>query len=60
MNNYALIKDGLVVNVIVADEGFLPLIASDYDAIIQVSLEPGSPCIGWSYNGRKFAPPGNP
>jgi len=57
MNNYALIKDGLVVNVIVAEEGFLPLIQDQYDAIIKIDLKPGSPGMGWQYSKKKFSPP---
>lgn len=45
---FALIKDGLVDNVIVADENFLPTINDLYDTIINVT-ERTRPQIGDSY-----------
>lgn len=49
MKNYAVVTDGLVVNVVVIDG----------DALIE--LEEGNPAwIGWSYDGTTFSPPPPP
>lgn len=54
---YALVKNGLVVNTIVADPDFISHIKDQYDHCIQVSDDPGNPSIGWSYDGSSFSPP---
>jgi len=50
---YALITDGTIVNVIIADADFASLIESEYDHVL--------PCDhagpGWSYDGSEFHPP---
>lgn len=56
--NFALIKDGVVQNVIIAEQDFIDKhIAKDYDAAVPVSLEPGSPGISWKYDGKSFSEP---
>lgn len=34
IQQYSLVKNGLVVNIIMADEIFLPAIQNDYDVIV--------------------------
>lgn len=50
---YALIKDGIVVNTIVAEQPFIDTIKDQYDAVI----ENDSAAIGWTYDGSVLAPP---
>ena len=52
--DYALIKNGTVQNVIVADESFIDLIRSEWDHIAPVKDGAG---IGWGWNGDFVAPP---
>jgi hypothetical protein len=54
--DYALIKNGTVENVIVADAAFIDLIRGERDHI--VLIEPGVG-IGWGWNGA-FVPPSGP
>lgn len=59
MSSYAIIKDGLVINVVVWDgnSGWEPpegTIAVAYD--IDGDNPPGR---GWTYDGKKFIPPKN-
>ena len=56
MANYAVIKDGIVYNVIVADT---KEIAETVTGLTCVEIEhvPGAPGIGWSYDGAEFAAP---
>jgi hypothetical protein len=56
MANYAVIKDGIVNNVIVADT---KEIAETVTGLTCVEVEhvPGSPGIGWSYDGAEFTAP---
>ena len=56
MANYAVIKDGIVNNVIVADtkeiaETVTGLTCIEYENI------PGAPGIGWTYDGAEFTAP---
>lgn len=57
---YALVKNGVVVNTIVADADFIALIQSQYDHCVQITNEPGSPSMGWTYDGTSFSPPTPP
>lgn len=57
MNIYALITNNMVVNTIVADPTFLPVIAGDYDTIARIDNDPTRPGVGWSYVGGVYAPP---
>lgn len=54
--NYALIKDGIVKNVIVADTSFVALIRSEWSQIEPVT---GAAGIGWSWDNG-FVPPPEP
>jgi hypothetical protein len=54
---WALIKAGVVVNTILADESHLALIPDQWDSYVEVGLEPGDPAVGWKHNGKKFSKP---
>lgn len=54
---YALIKDGKVVNTIVADAEFVTLISSQYDECIRIDELPEVPGIGWEYIDSVFTNP---
>ena len=54
--NYALIRDGIVQNVIVADASFVALIRSEWS---QIELVTGSAGIGWGWDNG-FVPPPEP
>lgn len=52
MSNYALIKNGIVENVVVWDG------AGDiFDDYITVNIDSTHVGIGWSYDGEAFTPP---
>lgn len=53
---FALIKDGVVVNTILADSAFVQAHYSDYTAV-ELPTAPGGPGVGWKYNGSQFASP---
>lgn len=58
--DYALIKDGKVENVIVADAGFISLIADQWDHIepLDTTQEQGLGVgIGWGWDGLQFIAP---
>lgn len=54
---WALIKDGIVENIIVADEEFINLIRDNYDDCICIDNESPRPNKNWIYDGLNFAPP---
>ena len=55
---FALVKDGVVVNVIVAEQDFADAIAPNYDAVVEVDYEdPKAPSIDWKYVEKEFSPP---
>lgn len=56
---YAQVKDSLVINTIVLDDtNLIPLFSSGYDYFIEISDDPGSPAVGWSYDPiLGFSPP---
>lgn len=54
---FALIKDGVVQNTIVADQAFVDEHMKGYDAAIEIQDKPGSPGIGWIYDGKEFSAP---
>lgn len=56
MANYAVIKDGLVTNVIVAESKEIAESITELTCI-EVNNEPGAPGIGWSYDGSSFSAP---
>lgn len=55
--NFALIKDGKIKNIIVADEAFIALIQNEWDYCIEIVGELDVPSIGWSYDGQNFSKP---
>jgi hypothetical protein len=56
MANYAVIKDGLVTNVIVAESKEIAESVTGLTCV-EVNNEPGAPGIGWSYDGSSFSAP---
>lgn len=56
---YALVKTGIVENVIVADSDFILGIQNQYDNIVEILPEQHRPQIGWSYDGTSFLDPAN-
>jgi predicted permease len=55
---YALVKNGVVINIIVLNNIHLILtILEGYDYLIPINNSAGSPCIGWTFNGKSFSPP---
>lgn len=58
MNNYAVIKDEKVANVIVADELQVAMFFFPEDTVIEVTDETGQPAIGFAFDSEasKFVP----
>jgi hypothetical protein len=56
MANYAVIKDGIVTNVIVAESKEIAESVTGLTCV-EIQQEPGSPGIGWSYDGTDFTAP---
>jgi hypothetical protein len=56
MANYAVIKDGIVDNVIVADTKEIAETVTGL-ACVEIEHVPGAPGIGWSYDGVEFTAP---
>lgn len=54
---FLLIKNGVVVNSVVADQTFADSIKSQYDFVIQTANKPGDPSVGYLYNGSTFSAP---
>lgn len=52
---FALIDGGIVQNIIVADQAFAGMIASDYDMVIDCTGNPDA-YIGGEYKGGAFVP----
>lgn len=52
---YALIKDGIVANVIIADAAFVDDIAHLWDAV--VAVQPDTCSVGWTYVNGIFTAP---
>lgn len=46
MGKYILVKNGLVDNIVLADDNFLETVKNDYDAIIDWDQHPASPNVG--------------
>ena len=60
---YALIKNGQVENVIVADETFVQMIASEWDHIERIDTPAERALgvgIGWAWDGSNFVAPPTP
>lgn len=56
MARYAVIKDGTVNNIIVADSKEIAESVTGLTCI-EFQLEPGAPGVGWTYNGTDFTAP---
>ena len=55
---YALIKDGKVVNTIVADDDFINIIKDDYDYTFETTEMTTKPGLDWTYTPEEnFRPP---
>lgn len=55
--NFALIKNGIVENVIVADPAFIDTMKADYDAVPEVTEATGkSAFMGGEFKAGKFLP----
>jgi len=56
---YALIRAGVVENIIIADDDFIPLIQNDWDHVLRVNDSPNIPHIGigWTYVDGAFVAP---
>lgn len=55
---YAQILNGTVINVIVlADEDLIDTFSEGFDHFVEIEQVPGSPGVGWSYDGTDFSPP---
>jgi hypothetical protein len=57
MGTWALIRNGIVENLVAADADFVAKIAADWDFILDVSADVPQPGIGWGYDGANFTPP---
>lgn len=53
--NCALIRSGLVENVIVADASFIDVIRSEWDHIVDITYTEYG--VGWLYDGEEFTLP---
>jgi hypothetical protein len=56
MANYAVIKNGIVNNVIVADTQAIAEQVTGFTCV-EVEHVPGAPGIGWTYDGAEFTAP---
>jgi hypothetical protein len=56
MANYAVIKDGIVSNVIIAESQEIAESVTGLTCI-EFQQEPGAPGIGWTYDGTVFTAP---
>lgn len=54
---YALIKDGKVENMIVADEAFISKIQAQWEHCVRVDNLDVQPSIGWDFDGSDFSDP---
>jgi len=54
---FALIQNGLVENVIVADANFISGISGQWQYCVRIDQLDPVPGIGWTYDGANFAPP---
>lgn len=58
---YAQIKDGLISNTLaLEDASLVGLFSTGFDSLVRVDKLDPQPGIGWSYNGKVFAPPAIP
>jgi hypothetical protein len=56
MANYAVIKDGIVTNVIVAESQEIAESVTGLTCV-EIQQEPGAPGIDWAYDGTDFSAP---
>jgi hypothetical protein len=56
MANYAVIQNGFISNIIVADTQEIAEAVTNL-VCIKINNEPGDPGIGWSYDGTNFTAP---
>lgn len=54
---YAMIKDGVVENTIVADSEFVATQEENYDACVRIDEMETVPGVGWLYNEGEFTNP---
>lgn len=54
---YALISNGVVQNIIVADANFIAGISANWQHCVRIDQLDPVPGIGWSYDGATFTPP---
>jgi hypothetical protein len=54
---YALIRNGIVEKVIVAEADFITLISAEWDACVRVEGREDRPSPSWTYDGELFTPP---
>lgn len=57
---YALVKNGIVEQVIVAEADFIALITANWDACIRVDGREDRPSPSWTYDGELFTAPETP
>ena len=57
MAHYAVIENGLVTNVILADSLEIAETVTDKKLCVEIEFVPNSPSIGWEYDGKKFSAP---
>lgn len=50
---FALVKNGIVDNIIVADQEFVNQLTAQYDYILDVSQYEITPQIGWEYDSEE-------
>ncbi|NCB87117.1 MAG: hypothetical protein EOM43_06520 [Gammaproteobacteria bacterium] len=55
-NDFAVVKNSVVINVVIADEKNLEPVLSQYPGALVVQIVPPA-SIGWTYENGKFAPP---
>jgi hypothetical protein len=55
--DFALIKNNVVINIIVADQNFIDLISNQYDACVRVDNLEVRPSINWIYENGQFQDP---
>lgn len=55
--HYALIRNNTVENIIVADNDFVGLIRSEWDAIVSIGNNEDRVAIGWLYENNALIAP---
>lgn len=57
---WVLVKNGIVENIIIADEAFINTISAQYEHTETFIDESQEPKIGWTYSGGVYAEPVSP